>query len=183
MGPPEPRRRFEQIYTEHYAAVAAYVRRRADSPDDIADLLSETFTTAWRRLGEVPAGDRALFWLYGVARRTLANHRRGETRRTALTRRLGEELATWAGSPADRAPRAARAAFLRLSDDDRELLALAGWEGLGSAEIAKVLGCSRIAARQRLHRARKRLAAELAAADEDLTEYGPRAVRLAKESA
>ncbi|MFI7634921.1 RNA polymerase sigma factor [Nonomuraea sp. NPDC049400] len=71
-------------------------------------------------------------------------------------------------------------AFKRLSDDDRELLALVAWEGLSGAEIAKVLGCSRGAARIRLHRARKRLAKELADLDPDLTGYGQRAVSLAK---
>ncbi|SEH03144.1 RNA polymerase sigma-70 factor, ECF subfamily [Nonomuraea solani] len=43
-----------------------------------------------------------------------------------------------------------------------------------------MLGCSRGAARLRLHRARKRLAKELAAADLDLSIYGLRAVALAE---
>ncbi|MFD8560215.1 RNA polymerase sigma factor [Streptosporangium canum] len=183
VGPPEPRRCFEEMYTEHYAAVSGYVRRRTDHPDAAADVIAETFTTAWRRLADVPSGDGARLWLYGVARRTLANHRRGESRRAALTLRLREELTAWAGSVMNQAPDATRAAFMRLSDDDRELLSLVGWEGLDNAEIAKVLGCSRMAVRQRLHRARKRLAAELAATDVDLNRYGSRAVSLARENA
>ncbi|MFI7030038.1 RNA polymerase sigma factor [Microbispora rosea] len=63
---------------------------------------------------------------------------------------------------------AVRAAFRRLGPDDREVLALVSWEGLGSAEIATVLGCSRGAARLRLHRARKRLAGELSSAGVDV---------------
>lgn len=181
MGSPEPRQRFEEIYQAHYPAIAAYVTRRTSSPDDIADVIAETFTTAWRRLGDVPDGDAARLWLYGVARRTLANHHRAESRRTALGLRLRAELGTWAESVVDQAPDAAREAFMRLSGDDRELLALVGWEGLGIAEIAKVLGTSRGAVRLRLHRARKRLAAALAAADLDLTRFGGRAVALAKE--
>ena len=39
-------------------------------------------------------GDEARPWLYGVARRVLANHRRGDRRRTALGDRLRRELAT-----------------------------------------------------------------------------------------
>lgn len=183
MGPPDRRRRFEELYTEHYAAVATFTRRRTGHADDAADVIAETFATAWRRLGDVPSGERARLWLYGVARRTLANHRRGESRRTALTQRLGEELTAWPGPSDDDAPGSAREAFLRLSEDDREVLALVGWEGLDGAEVAQVLGCSRLAARQRLHRARKRFAAELAAAHVDLNRYGGRAVRLAKESA
>ncbi len=65
-----------------------------------------------------------------------------------------------------RPPRPARlaeiaAVFRRMPAADRELLALAGWEELDAGQIAAVLGCSRNAARIRLHRARRRLAAEL----------------------
>ncbi|MFI6174609.1 RNA polymerase sigma factor [Nonomuraea sp. NPDC051191] len=182
MGPPDPRRRFEELYTEHYEAVSGYVRRRTGDPHDVADVIAETFTTAWRRLGDVPSGDRARLWLYGVARRTLANHRRGESRRAALSTRLRTELEEWTGPAMEAVPETARAAFMRLSVDDREVLSLVAWEGLGNAELAQVLGCSRLAVRQRLHRARKRLATELAADDPDLARYGPRAVRLAKET-
>lgn len=181
MGPPEARQRFEEIYLAHYQAVSSYVTRRASSPDEIADLIAETFLTAWRRLADVPAGDEARLWLYGVARRVLANHHRAESRRNALAVRLRENLILWAESVIDQPHDEAREAFSRLSGDDRELLSLVGWEGLSNAELAKVLGCSRGAVRIRLHRARKRLAAELAAAELDLTKYGARAVTLAKE--
>jgi RNA polymerase sigma-70 factor (ECF subfamily) len=53
------------------------------------------------------------------------------------------------------------AAFASLSDDDRELLALVGWEGLDRHAIATVLGCSRATVRVRLHRARSRFAVAL----------------------
>ncbi|MGP3959267.1 RNA polymerase sigma factor [Nonomuraea sp. 3N208] len=178
MGPPEPAQRFEEMYMAHYPAIATYVRRRAGSPDDIADVIAETFTTAWRRLNDVPAGNGARLWLYGVARRVLANHFRAEERRAALALRLRKEITTWAASAAGQD--VAYQAFKRLSDDDRELLALVAWEGLNGPEIAKVLGCSRGAARLRLHRARKRLAKELADLDIDLTTYGSRAVSLAE---
>ena len=42
------------------------------------------------------------------------------------------------------------------------MLALSAWEGLDPGQIAIVLDCSRNAVRVRLHRARKRLAQELA---------------------
>ncbi|GAA3442441.1 hypothetical protein [Planomonospora venezuelensis] len=38
MGPPDPERRFEEIYTAHYPDLLAYVRRRTVSPDDAAAL-------------------------------------------------------------------------------------------------------------------------------------------------
>ncbi|HEY1618281.1 MAG TPA: RNA polymerase sigma factor [Streptosporangiaceae bacterium] len=158
----EARRRFEQVYAAHRAAILGYALRRTASADDAADVIAETFLTAWRRLGEIPAGDAARPWLYGVARRVLANQRRGARRRTALGERLRSELAA--------APRGyepppgldgVAAAFRHLGDTDREILTLAGWEGLDAGQIAVVLGCSRNAARIRLHRARRRFAEAL----------------------
>ncbi|GII87387.1 DNA-directed RNA polymerase sigma-70 factor [Sphaerisporangium siamense] len=178
------RRRFEEIYTAHYPDILAYVRRRTGSPDDAADALAETFTVAWRRVAEIPADGRARLWLYGVARRVLANGRRAESRRSELVERLGAQLAVWSesiGPPGGDDLDGVRKAFGRLSPDDREVLSLAGWEGLDSEEIATVLGCSRGAVRLRLHRARKRLAAELRAAGFDVAVYGPRALALTRD--
>ncbi len=49
-----------------------------------------------------------------------------------------------------------------LPENDREVLMLAGWEGLNASEMGRVLGCSPTAARIRLHRARSRLKEEVA---------------------
>jgi RNA polymerase sigma factor (sigma-70 family) len=158
----DPRWRFEQAYAAHHAAILGYALRRAGSADDAADVIAETFLTAWRRIDDLPAGEDARPWLYGVARRVLANQRRGERRRTALGERLRSELAS---EPYYREPTpgldGAAAALRRLGDGDREILTLAGWEGLDAGQIAVVLGCSRNAARIRLHRARRRFAAAL----------------------
>jgi RNA polymerase sigma factor (sigma-70 family) len=169
------RRRFEQVYAAHHAAILGYALRRTGSADDAADVIAETFLTAWRRIDDVPAGDAARPWLYGVARRVLANQRRGEQRRTALGERLRFELAA---EPYDREPppglEGVAVAFRRLGDADREILTLAGWEGLDAGQIAVVLGCSRNAARIRLHRARRRFAAAL---DDTRTAFSPELIR------
>ena len=113
-----------------------YVLRRTDSPDDAASVLAETFLVAWRRLDDMPSGEVSHLWLYGVARRILANHRRGERRRTKLADRVRDELAARLPLPApsgEGTPFAA--AFRSLSDGDREVLALHGWEGLDAGEI------------------------------------------------
>ncbi|MEV0387775.1 RNA polymerase sigma factor [Nonomuraea sp. NPDC050643] len=182
MAPRDRKQRFEEIYAAQYADILAYVRRRAGAAEDAADALAETFAIAWRRLDDVPEGRPARLWLYGVARRVLANGRRAESRRTELVERLGRQLALWAESAgADGGDLGGvREAFARLNPDDREVLALAGWEGLSSDEIATVLDCSRGAARLRLHRARKRLAKELQAAGLDVARFGFRAVALTK---
>ena len=49
------------------------------------------------------------------------------------------------------------AALNSLDAEDRDVLLLAGWDGLEAAGIGRVLGCSAGAARMRLSRARQRL--------------------------
>jgi DNA-directed RNA polymerase specialized sigma24 family protein len=93
-GPDERQHRFEELYAANCGPILGYVLRRTDNPDDAADVIAETFLTAWRRLDAVPPGDEARLWLYGVARRVLANHRRGERRRTVLADRLRAQLAS-----------------------------------------------------------------------------------------
>jgi RNA polymerase sigma factor (sigma-70 family) len=164
LGADERQARFEAIYTAYHGQVLGYALRRTGSPDDAADVIAETFLTAWRRLDEMPSGPQARLWLYGVARRVLANHYRGERRRSALADRLRGELAAAYLSPEYSGELALiAAAFGRLPERQRELLALNAWEGLDYGQIAVVLGCSRNAVRVRLHRARSRFATELAA--------------------
>jgi RNA polymerase sigma-70 factor (ECF subfamily) len=152
------RARFERLYDAHYAAVLAYALRR--SGRTIAhDVAAETFLVAWRRLEVVPVD--AAPWLYGVARRVLANERRAEHRRTALAERM---RATRAPEPVDDAVGRAgllQAALARLPERDREALALVAWEGLSTAQAARAMGCAPTAMRVRLHRARGRLARAL----------------------
>jgi RNA polymerase sigma factor (sigma-70 family) len=159
----ERQHRFEAVYAAHRGPILGYLLRRTDSADDAADVLAETFLTVWRRLEDVPAGPDARLWLYGVARRVLANHHRGERRRSALADRLRADLAVSYQPPGytgELAPIAA--AYRRLPAAEREVLALSVWEGLNHGQIAVVLDCSRNAVRIRLHRARRRFARELA---------------------
>ena len=153
----ERRVRFRALYEENYERILGYALRRLPHADAL-DVVAETFTVAWRRLAHVPDGDDARLWLYGTARRVLANHERGARRRARLHGRLAAEGTTVAAHPTPGGP---TAAFARLRREDRELLALVAWEGLDARELARVIGCSPNAARIRLHRARKRLAEEL----------------------
>jgi RNA polymerase sigma-70 factor (ECF subfamily) len=158
MGTESDRRdRFERMFHAHYGHVLAYAQRRAQS-HVAQDVVAETFMVAWRRLDHVPTAAE-LPWLYGVARRVLANELRGDRRRGALVERAGSAQAPAAVDAAGDVPLVQ--ALARLGARDRELLLLTAWEGLSPAEAAAAMGCSRAAVRVRLHRARKRLATEL----------------------
>jgi len=169
----ERRARFERLFRDTYEVVLGYALRRA-GPDLAQDVVAETFTIAWRRLDDVPRDP--VPWLLGVARRVLANQRRGERRRDALVERLSapmpepEPARDTRGSPALQA-------LALLPEHDRELLLLLAWEGLDAAAAAEVLGCSRPSLAVRLHRARRRFAAALADL-ERLPSTSPTAVQL-----
>lgn len=150
------REEFESLFDAHFRAVSAYALRRA-SRSEAEDAVAETFLVAWRRLDKVPENARP--WLFGVARRMVANQRRAARRRGALSQRLSREPGGEWESSTDRAP--VLEALTRLSERDRELLLLIAWEGLSIPEAAVALGCSAGAAKVRLHRARRRLRSEL----------------------
>jgi RNA polymerase sigma-70 factor (ECF subfamily) len=151
-----------ELYARHGRAVLAFALRRTSDPEDAADAVAETFLVAWRRLAVVPPEPDARLWLFAVARRTLANQRRGRSRRTALAERLALDVAAaFEPRARDGEGEALMAALARLDVEDRELLLLIGWEELTPAQAARVLGITPVAARARLHRARRRLRAEL----------------------
>lgn len=151
---------FSRLYEDHEREILRYALRRSAEPQDAADAVAETFLVAWRRLGEVPVGEEARLWLYATARRVLANHQRGIKRRTRLAERLREELRRQLPlQPASDRP--VLDALAGMADADRELLMLVGMEELSPSEAARVLGISTMAARTRLHRARRRLRARL----------------------
>lgn len=166
MGPPGKRDEdwFTRVYAAHYPHIVKYGQRRLGDADASAELAQEVFVVAWRRRGEVP--EHSLPWLYGVARRLLANHWRAKRAGPNELPVSEAHLLPGTGSPsADETAGVAdiRAALATLSDLDQEILRLIGWEELTVSEAAQVLGCTRTTAAVRLHRARKRLTTAMSA--------------------
>ncbi len=145
------KQQFRAIYEAHHAAVCAYFARRV-ARDDVEDLAAETFAIAWRKLPR--RVEHPLPWLYAVAGKVLANHRRKVARRGGFA----HDPAT--GDPAERVggDRGLAAAFAALGEKDREAICLVAWEGLSIADAARAAGCSAATFHVRLSRARARLA-------------------------
>lgn len=157
--------RLEEMFRAYANRVYAYALHRVGMPA-AADVVSETFLAAWRRIDEVP--EAALPWLLGTARRVVANEFRRQDRRTALLERLaGAAGASSVDTSSERVEMVE--ALQQLSESDRDVLLLSAWYGLGMAEAASVLGCSAGAYAVRLHRARGRLRKKLSAAAEPVT--------------
>jgi RNA polymerase sigma factor (sigma-70 family) len=160
--------RFNALYRAHHAAILRYASRRID-PDSAMDVVAETFLVAWRKMPAVPADpDQVEPWLYGVARRVIANTERSRRRAQRTTARL------WQESQDEQVPDPATAvterqrvaeALSRLPARDQEALRLIGWEELDLAGAAIAMGCTRSAMAVRLHRARRRLDREFRSID------------------
>lgn len=129
--------------------------------DAVDDVLSETLMVVWRRLDEVPA-DATLPWCYGVARRLLGNHRRGQQRRLRLVDRLTAEPQNEGDSQGvDDGDPYLEGALEELNDQERELIHLWAWEQLEPREIALVVESTPNAISLRLARAKQKLAKSL----------------------
>lgn len=168
--------RFRAVFDANFDDVWRFVRRRCACADDADDVAAQVFAVAWRRRRELPSDETARLWLFGVARNTLANQRRGDRRRVRLRLRLGairpeghreEPLA----EPLDAD---VAAALNALSDLDRAVVTMRCWDGLGVGEIAVVLDTTPNAVSVRLHRARRQLAAVLGSKDPMASRTGGR---------
>jgi RNA polymerase sigma-70 factor (ECF subfamily) len=186
-------RRFAALYQAYYRPILAYAVRRVAPGEDAADVVADVFTTAWRRIGELPEAPADRLWLYGVAQRVIAGRRRSARRLFHLTARLRADVGTRqpgqlasgqfaSGQPGPGQPGPGQpgpgqpglrdaisdrvvAALDRLSVREREALQLVLWEELSHAEAAEVLGCSANAVAIRVHRAKTRLRRELSATE------------------
>lgn len=156
--------RFTQIYEAHYPAVLAYCLRRVNR-SEAEDVASEVFAVLWRKVGSIDL-DMPLPWLYRVAFGQIRNRRRATRRATALIHRLqshhnGHVPGTDVVVVTNDQDTGVLDALRELRWSDQEVLRLSIWEELSAQEIGLVVGCSASAAEQRVHRAKKRLAARL----------------------
>ena len=156
--------RFREVHDRFYRDVYAYCRRRTDAAS-VEDAVSDTFLTAWRKSDEIPPGDQALPWLYGVAFRVLSHQWRSDFRRGRLTQKVASFGGISVSLPeeiviAGQEQRQLLTALAALRPNDQEILRLTVWEELSQVDIALALGISVGAVRQRFYAAKKKLADE-----------------------
>ncbi len=158
----------EQLFRQHHSAVLAYATRRV-GPDRAEDVVAAVFTAAWRQRDQVP--EPQLPWLYRAAHYEVLMVWRSAARHGQAVQRLAGLAETHCRTGPDHegfyAEHEAIQAFLALLPErDAEILMLTAFEDLDPPHIAAILGCSTAAVRVRLHRARRRARALLAAPHE-----------------
>jgi RNA polymerase sigma-70 factor (ECF subfamily) len=148
----------DRWFREHANRVLGYLLHRTD-PQTAQDVLQEVFVTAFGKADQV--SEPALGWLFGTARRLLANRLRSSRRQDQLIERLLADLGQEPDPDSYELKQAFTMTLASLAPGDRDVLTLTGWYGLTPLQAAEALGCSPSAYAVRLHRARKRLAQAL----------------------
>ena len=167
-GTPEgAEERFHALYADVHVDLLRFVSRRlpSEAVSSAEDVVADALLIAWRRFDDAPRrleAQRA--WVFGIARNRLLTTHRGSSRARALTVRLADRTAPTSSTPHDGlvATLDLAAAWHRLSPAEQEVLALAVFEELTSAQAAVVLGTTATGYRLRLMRARRVLRSHLA---------------------
>ena len=157
---------FAEVYRRYADRIYGYCFRRTASWSTAQDLTSVVFLEAWRKRGDVAfdADGSVIAWLFGIANNVVRNSQRSMRRHQLALQRLPEpsaepDFADAAAARLDDEERMARvlSALARLSDSDRELLAMSAWSGLDQHQIAEALQVPIGTVKSRLSRARERL--------------------------
>ena len=155
----------EGLFTRHSRAVYGFFYRTTGSRAVAEDLAQDVFLRILRYRASFRSGRPFRVWMYGIARNVLADHRSRATPETAFDELVDEPVS--AGPLAqerlerNESRELVRRALARLGEADRDLLTLSRFQDLKHAELAELFGCTKGAVKVRLHRAVKRLAAEI----------------------
>jgi RNA polymerase sigma-70 factor (ECF subfamily) len=153
-----------ELYLER---IHAFVSRRIPNTQDAEDVTCEVFAAAYQNLGK--AHGEPLLWLYGIARRKVAD----ATRRSVREQRPEALPSSLCDDPHARLEEVERLMAVRelvnnLPSDQREALLLQELEELAVEEIATVMKRSGKSVKALLQRARENLRRNGAHLIEDL---------------
>lgn len=154
----------DTLVQRHYASVRRFFDLRVpEVADDLTQLAFLACVEGRERLRN-EGGFRP--YMFGVARRLLLRHLRGEERFERMAQFRAAQGPDTALSPSHvvalrQEHRLLLRAFAELTPDEQIALQMFYWEGLANAEIAEVLEVSLTAVTTRISRARQRLRREI----------------------
>jgi RNA polymerase sigma-70 factor (ECF subfamily) len=173
-------RAFDEAYEAFRPRVHSFLLRLSGRRDVAEDLLQETFIKLARSAPTLDDDTNLAAWLFTVARNAFLSHRRWAMLDLSRVLAFGADRAeTGPRTPHEETETARKMADLEealagVSAQSRELLLLVGVEGLEQEEVARILGISYEALRQRLARARAQLAERMEKLERGPTKLGAR---------
>jgi RNA polymerase sigma-70 factor (ECF subfamily) len=168
---------FETLYEREKAALYGFLLRLARDRHVAADLFQNVWLKLARHAARLRADSNLRAWLYTVARREFLSFRRAQALDLSRVLVPSIEPEVEGGEDHGLGLVALGTAFSQLGDADREVLLLAAASELDAEAAAQVLGISDVAFRQRLARARRRLAQRLSEAGDSRVPHSVKAVR------
>ncbi|QCX74642.1 ECF RNA polymerase sigma factor SigE [Streptomyces sp. YIM 121038] len=174
---------FEEFYRRHVDAVTRFVARRVSDPHTVADLTADVFLAVVDSAdGYRPGRGSEAAWLFGIGRNVVRAEYRRSSRQAGLGARIAgrrllddDDIARLEEKlDAERGGRRALELLAELPESERAVLELVAVDQLTVSEAAAALGTTQVAARVRLHRARRKLrgAEELAGERQEVPQAG-----------
>jgi RNA polymerase sigma-70 factor (ECF subfamily) len=156
-------------YARHVSRIYGYIAARVASREDAEDVTAETFERALRSRRTAPPEGALDRWLFGIARRAIADHFR-RTRPAERLAKAHELLIDPAEGPEDMSVRreqvrTARAALAALTDEQQDVLALRFVGELTYSQIGDLIGRREDAVKKIAHRALAKIREEMRKGD------------------
>jgi RNA polymerase sigma-70 factor (ECF subfamily) len=164
-------RALHALHARHARAAYAFAMRMLDNEADADDAVAETFYDVWRQAGRFAGRSSARTWILGIVRHKALDllRSRGALREAPLDDGQVSSVADDSPTPFERLAERQRAQVLAECMDalpaaQKESLHLALIEGMTLAEIAQVQGVPENTVATRIHHAKRKLKACVAAA-------------------
>ena len=153
---------FEELIRRYQNGIYQHVLSYVRNPEEAQDLVQETFLTAFQGLSTLRKPERFAGWLRSVARNSSLNALRSRRRIQAANDRLKEGVLKSAPSHeiGDDSATFVRDLLSQLPAESEQAVVMYYMDEVPVATIAKRLGCSPQAVKQRLYRARRQLQGE-----------------------
>jgi len=162
---------FDELARRHTGPLRRFLVGRGVAEAVADDLVQETLIRAHSSISRYDSRYAFSTWLYSIAARLAISLHRRAAREEEAQREFAQEQETVLDNsgwviPEDAAREIWETAERVLTPDQFEILRLRYVENMATAEIARVLGKSRVSVRVSLHRARAILAGSLAGGSE-----------------
>ncbi len=158
------RQAYAELWSRYAPALCRLMRKQIRVPEDVNDLVQQTFLQLHRARHDFREGALLRPWLYTIALNLRREYWRRRARRRESPAELDERMLPTVHQ-ADLVVKenaiAVRKALSTLPSGQREVIELHWFEGFSFPEVAQIVGASLSAVKVRAHRGYKVLRAEL----------------------
>ncbi len=162
---------FEALYRSYHPRLTRFLDRVTRRPSLVGELLNDTMLVVWNRAGTYNAQCKVSTWIFAIAYRK-ALKALGRWDEPVQDEATDESAESEESGPEQRLAQSQLRALLAhalggLSAEQRAVVALTYFHGIGYREIGEIVGCPVDTVKTRMFHARRRLRSALAGRLED----------------